>query len=187
MWKAIVYRCTSEKEKVRRQSCLLSTCSEDWLDRSKFQEWYFSNKHFVDSKGEKLQIDKDIKYINNSVYSSETCFLVPKYVNLAVRKLSKGGVPWVSLTPKTIRMKNWFKKPYQYSILCDGITYKKSAFLTQKEAYMCAQAIKIDHLKTVLLRYKNEDCYIDQVGIGLENRIIILEKARAKNRICYIF
>ena len=186
MWKGIMNRCFSDKEKSRRPACLESRCCDEWKYRSNFQNWYHNQKYRVDSTGKTLQIDKDILFVNNQIYSSETSVLVPQYVNLSVRKLST-DVPWVSKTPKGPRMLNDFRKPWQYSILCGDITYKRCALPTQLDAHLEAQIHKINYLYEIIERYSKEDCYDPRVEQGIINRINILQKAHHKKRICRIF
>lgn len=186
MWKGIMNRCFSEKEKVRRISCLGSRCCDDWKYRKNFQSWYYSHDHHVDSTGRVLQVDKDIIFINNQLYSPETSILVPQYVNLSVRKLST-DVPWVSKTTKSGRMLNDYKKPWGYSILCGDVTYKKCGFATQLEAHLVAQEYKIKHLYEVLEKYSKEVFYDPRVESGIWNRINILKLANKKKRVCRIF
>lgn len=186
MWKGIMNRCFSTKEKVRRPACLESKCCDEWKDRKNFQDWYYSHSEHMDINDRALQVDKDLCFINNQLYSPETSLLVPQYVNLSIRKLST-DVPWVSKTPKTCRMLNDFRKPWQYNILCGEVSYKKSGFCTQLEAHMEAQIYKIEYLYGILERYAKEPCYNSRGEYGIINRINILQKANSKKRVCRIF
>lgn len=85
MWKGMLIRCFSEKEKLRRPGSKNPTCDDMWLYRHKFQEWYFSHETFKDINGNTLHLDKDILFINNHIYGPDTSLLVPNYVNAVFR------------------------------------------------------------------------------------------------------
>jgi hypothetical protein len=63
--------------------------SEEWKVFSNFKEWYFKNRKVPDIS---YELDKDLKIIGNTHYSSENCTLVPKSLNASytstLRKLS---------------------------------------------------------------------------------------------------
>src|SRR3972149_455562 len=186
MWKGLINRCFSEKEKIRRSACSDSMCCPEWVHRKAFQDWYYSHSHHNDNSGTTLQIDKDILFINNQLYSPHTTVLVPQYVNLSVRKLAKGDTPWVAKVQKGARMINEFKRPWRYDVRCGDENYSKCSFVTKLDAHMAAQLIKIDYLHGIIDRYRKEACYDPRVEQGVMNRIQILQKANTKGRVCRI-
>lgn len=53
------------------------TVSDEWLNFSNFREWYEKNR----TEGKRLDLDKDILISGNTVYSSDTCTIVPHFIN----------------------------------------------------------------------------------------------------------
>lgn len=91
-WKNMIRRCYSPKLKEKQKSYygITTVCSE-WLNFQNFAEWYCSNYYELD---ERLHIDKDILYPCNTVYSPDTCLLVPQRINeLFIYRPKTNGLP----------------------------------------------------------------------------------------------
>ena len=80
IWKGVLRRCFSEKEKERNQAYMDITCCEEWLNFQSFAKWY--NDNFYQIEGQRMELDKDILVKNNKIYSPSTCVFVPKRINL---------------------------------------------------------------------------------------------------------
>lgn len=64
---------------------------EEWLNFQTFAKWY--DEHYYKIEGS-LQIDKDIKYPGNVIYSPQTCLLTPQKINLMfMNKSNNRGLP----------------------------------------------------------------------------------------------
>ena len=48
---------------------------EEWHNFQNFAKWYYNNYYSINE--ERMEIDKDILYKNNKVYSPDTCIIVP--------------------------------------------------------------------------------------------------------------
>lgn len=91
-WKNMLERCYDErlKEKYPAYNNIRSVC-EEWHDYQVFSDWYKEHVYDVD---ERLHLDKDIKFPGNSVYSPETCLLVPQRINMIfTNKANSRGLP----------------------------------------------------------------------------------------------
>ena len=77
-WTDMLDRCYGEKHKEKYK--IYSDCYVDnlWHNFQNFAEWYYDN---IYECKEALNLDKDIKYENNKIYSSETCLMVPQSIN----------------------------------------------------------------------------------------------------------
>jgi hypothetical protein len=81
-WKNMLCRCFDENEKKRHKEYQNVTCCTEWLLFENFYEWLHSQENFnkwINENG--WDIDKDILFKGNNIYSPETCCLVPTRVN----------------------------------------------------------------------------------------------------------
>ncbi|QGH72497.1 MAG: putative DNA-binding protein [Myoviridae sp. ctThM1] len=187
MWKGVLNRACSEGEKLRRPSCKESLCNPAWYLRKNFQDWYFAQEHYYDSNGEILQIDKDIIFINNKTYGPETSALVPRYVNIVTRKMSKGVMPWVAYQRKGPRMINEFKNPWRFEVFHEGQSIRGSRYHTPLDAHLAACEVKIECLHQTIGRYEKDISFQQKVCDGLTNRIELLRKCIDKKRVCSFY
>ena len=72
-WKDMLYRCYSGRYE-EYEGC---TVCEEWHNFSNFEVWYNLHLHGSDP----VDLDKDILYKGNKLYSDETCCLVPHCIN----------------------------------------------------------------------------------------------------------
>lgn len=93
-WKNILERCYSAKKQERYPTYIGCTVSDEWLTFSNFKSWMERQ----DWEGK--QIDKDILFEGNKIYSADTCVFVTKMVNMFTidRGAARGewliGVHW---------------------------------------------------------------------------------------------
>jgi len=74
-WKGMLERCYSTKFQERCPTYIGCSVSEEWLTFSVFKSW-MEKQDF-----EGLQLDKDLLFEGNKVYSRETCVFVSSSVN----------------------------------------------------------------------------------------------------------
>lgn len=174
MWKGMLLRCFSDKEKSRRPACLNSSCSDEWKIRYNFQKWYFSHTEHYANDGTKLHLDKDIILYGNTL-SEELCCLVPQYLNQGIRDATRAEIPWVRYVDKPKQL-NPLKKPWRASVFNQGKHIELGMFSTHTEAHKAAQLCKASViLNTLLPLYREEKCYREEVEEGLLYRVTILE------------
>ena len=75
-WAHMLERCYSHKSQERRPTYKGCSVSEEWLTFSNFRRW------MEKQDWEGMQLDKDILFEGNKVYSKETCVFVTKAVNM---------------------------------------------------------------------------------------------------------
>lgn len=90
-WHDMMNRCYNDKFHERQPQYKGCTVCEEWHNYSNFKICYEKNKYGTES----LDLDKDILFKGNTIYSSETCCLVPHFINtlfLSCRK-NRGELP----------------------------------------------------------------------------------------------
>lgn len=105
-WKEMLRRCYSDKFQEAHPTYKGCSVSEEWLTLSVFKSWM----ECQDFEG--MQLDKDLLFEGNKVYSKETCVFVTQVVNLftidcgASRGECLIGVHWDKTTGKFRSMCN---------------------------------------------------------------------------------
>ena len=86
-WKNMLKRCFDSKFKEKHPTYKDITCCDRWLCFANFLEDFAILKNEYNwNVDEKLQLDKDILYKGNKLYSLENCVLVPDYINFLFLK-----------------------------------------------------------------------------------------------------
>ena len=133
-------RCYSEDE---REYDVYHHCKVDerWHNYQNFSQWFEENKYPIEN--ERLQVDKDILIPCNTIYSPETCLLVPNRINaLFINKPNKRGLP-NGIT------KVGLKYSAKYNNLNLGTYY------TVEEAFDVYAKAKKDNIIRFAFEYKN--------------------------------
>ena len=146
IWKGMIRRCYMEDSWDRHPTYKNCTVCDEWHNFQNFAKWYTSQDGY--DKG--FQLDKDLKFIGNKVYSPLTCSLLPAEINniFVNSKANRGkwpvGVYWDKRYKKFIaRLGNKGK----YKVLGKFDCHEK-AF----EVYKSAKEI---HIKTLADKYKD--------------------------------
>lgn len=96
VWNSMIVRCYDETARFqgKNQSYLNAFVCERWLNYQRFADWYYENIYTLDD-GEKVCVDKDIKYKGNKEYAPNTCLMVPMVINglFSVKKPKENGLP----------------------------------------------------------------------------------------------
>lgn len=90
-WKNMIQRCYDKKvhKKYKPEYKDKSVC-EEWLNYSNFKIWF--DEHFVPSKNNQIDLDKDLLVQGNKVYSSETCVFLLHYQNTMFERSAKDKI-----------------------------------------------------------------------------------------------
>lgn len=78
-WKNMLQRCYSSEYHERQPSYIGCEVCEEWHNFQNFAQWYDNNYYEV--PGKRMQLDKDILYFGNRIYSPCTCIFVPHNIN----------------------------------------------------------------------------------------------------------
>jgi hypothetical protein len=82
-WANMIQRCYLESFHIKQPSYKDCHVCSEWHNFQTFAKWYEANAYNTDSK---LELDKDILFKNNKIYSPKTCVLVPKNINILLVK-----------------------------------------------------------------------------------------------------
>ena len=95
-WNAMLKRCFDDKYKEKEPTYKDVVCCERWLCFANFlEDLEVLKQEYNWNVDEKLQLDKDILYKGNKLYSLENCVLVPNWINMLFvkRDASRGQYP----------------------------------------------------------------------------------------------
>lgn len=76
-WRNMIQRCYCKAVHKTRPYYKGCTVCEEWFNFANFRKWFIENNMF----GKKVDLDKDILVQGSTVYSPETCSLVPHFTN----------------------------------------------------------------------------------------------------------
>ena len=81
IWRCMLQRCYYEKEKHLHPAYYgICTVCDEWLNYQNFCDWYEEN--YYEAGDGRMHLDKDILVRNNTVYSPETCLIIPQRINM---------------------------------------------------------------------------------------------------------
>lgn len=101
-WKHMLERCYSKTYTDKNTTYKECIVCEEWLCYQNFAKWFYENYYSI--KGQAMDLDKDILYKDNKVYSPQTCIFVPHRINALFIKsnATRGDYPiGVSLKKST--------------------------------------------------------------------------------------
>lgn len=78
-WRAMIERVYRKNHFAERWYEDINVC-EDWHNYQNFAQWCIGN--FYEILGHKMNLDKDILFKGNKLYSPETCVFVPSFINM---------------------------------------------------------------------------------------------------------
>lgn len=92
-WVGLLRRCYSDKLKEKHPTYQNCTVCEEWHNYQVFAKWYEDNYYNIE--GQRMELDKDILYKGNKIYSPETCVFVPRIINTVIlnRQRDRGKYP----------------------------------------------------------------------------------------------
>ena len=134
-WKDMLTRCYSSKFQEKKPTYIGCSVSEEWLRFSNFKRWM--DKQDFEGK----QLDKDLLFAGNKVYSGETCIFVTSTVNNFTTDRGNDRGEWLIGV-------NWNKRAGKFkSQCCNPFTEKQEHlgyFLCEKEAHKAWLSRKLE-------------------------------------------
>ena len=147
-WNAMISRCHDnyllEKEPSYKQ-CIIC---EEWKEYSSFDKWF--NENYYEIENEKMELDKDILFKGNKIYSPETCIFVPKNINLLfIKSDAKRGEYPIGV--------NYNKRSGKFRARCGeyGKRVNLGTFDTPEEAFNAYKNEKERYIREVADLYKD--------------------------------
>lgn len=162
-WGSLLTRCYADKYIKRENYYDCFVCNE-WHNFQNFAEWYSAQKYTIPK--DSLDVDKDIKYKGNKMYSPATCILIPHRLNTVIcnRANDRGKYP-LGVTKYVDNGK--------YAASCN--INKKRVYLglynTPAEAFMVYKKYKEAEIKRVADTYKDflpEDVYMAIINYKID-------------------
>ena len=79
-WRNMVQRCYNRKIHERKPEYKDKNVCEEWLNYANYKIWY--DEHYIPSKNNQIDLDKDLLVQGNKIYSPETCVFLIHYQNV---------------------------------------------------------------------------------------------------------
>lgn len=161
VWQGMLQRCYSVKFQERNPTYRGCSVSVEWLTFSGFKNW-MEKQDWEDN-----QLDKDLLFEGNKVYSAETCVFVTRAVNMFIIERGNDRGEW----PIGV---NWHKGRNKFMSRCRNPFTKKLEYLG---LYACDQEAHEAWLKRKLeLAYRLAAIQTDpRVSTALINRYLKLQ------------
>ena len=142
IWHSILRRCYSEEQQIKQPTYIGCYVCDKWHNFQNFAEWYELN--YIDT----FEIDKDILFKGNKIYSPETCSFVPQEINALFTKTNKlrGNYP-IGVTPQNSK--------YRASLSIDKKQYHLGVRDTIEEAFILYKTEKKKNMKNMANRWKH--------------------------------
>lgn len=148
-WIHMLKRCYSEKVKNKYPTYIGCSVDKEWHNFQNFAKWYEEN--YYEIKGQRMELDKDILYKGNKIYSSSNCIFVPQRINslLINCKSTRGDLP-IGVTYHN-------NKFYVRCSILDGNKRKRVSlgyYNTIEEAFQTYKNFKEKYIKEIAEEYK---------------------------------
>lgn len=146
LWCNMLDRCYSGKTVKVNPTYEGCTVSENFLNFQYFAKWCQTQ---VGYKHESWQLDKDLLFRANKIYSESTCVFIPRHLNLlplqsnAIRGAYPVGVVY-----------NKQRKKYVAKLSMSGRSKYLGGFDDPQEAFLVYKAAKEQHVKLLADQYR---------------------------------
>lgn len=155
LWNNMLARCYGEASLKRRPSYNGCTVSPIWHNFQTFAEWVNTQK-FFNKRDPSLGIrgyclDKDLLFSNNTIYSPETCCLLPNSLNVAINTTTSYGD---GSLPQGVNLKKSSGK-YGAAYSNKGVTKHLGYFKDKHEAFKVYREAKTNYIKLLAEEYKD--------------------------------
>ena len=148
-WKGMIYRCYGEKEAEKFPAYRDCVVCDEWKCYANFEQWWNDNYYEIDNQ--EMNLDKDILFKGNKIYSPQTCVIVPKNINLLFinRKAKRGDLP-VGVS--------YYKRDKKYTAVLGefGEVHYLGLYDTPIEAFVTYKRVKEQHIKAMADEYKDQ-------------------------------
>ena len=147
-WKSMMTRCYNTDFHYKEPKYIDCSVSTEWFNFQCFAQWYEEN--YYEIPNELMNLDKDILYKNNRIYSPKNCIFVPMRINtLFVRGDKMRGEYPIGVS--------YDKKTNKFSARCRIGNNKKKhlgLYSTPTEAFIVYKNFKESYIKQVADEYK---------------------------------
>ena len=148
VWNDMLRRCYSEKHQNNNLTYIGCTVADGWKCFQTFAKWYYKNYNF--NIMFKWELDKDILFKENKIYSPKTCCFVPSAINGLFTKtnINRGKYP--------IGVSLHMSGKFQAKILKNKTQIYLGLFETPEEAFQAYKKAKEEYIKEVADKWKDK-------------------------------
>lgn len=146
VWTGAIIRCYCPTRQAKRPSYIGCSISKNWLCYQNFAEWYTTHE----SCGLGYELDKDLVVKGNRIYSAETCTMIPREINLAIRtdRINVNDLPVGVFKTKS--------GSYTAGTRTKGKDFHIGTFSTPEEASAAYVIAKEAYVKELALEWKDK-------------------------------
>ena len=148
-WKNMLKRCYDLKVQEKQPAYVGCEVCDEWYNFQNFAQWYEENYYEV--PGQRMELDKDILYKGNKIYSPDTCVFVPQSINTLFTKsdTTRGDLP-IGVS--------YHKQHKKYQSRCTekgGRRKHLGYYDTPEEAFVAYKTFKENYIKQIADQYVN--------------------------------
>lgn len=162
-WRTMLSRCYSKNYQANQPTYIGCSVCEDWLLYSNFKKWH--DEHYVEG----YELDKDLLFRKNKIYSPNTCCYVPKEINTLL--LSCRGAR--GDTPIGVHRKVGGRGVKYHAAMSNYINGRRVSYLgsfdTPEEAFSVYKSAKEKRIKEVAQNYYSKGLITKRVYDALMN------------------
>ena len=146
-WVRMLQRCYDPVYQAKHPTYRGCQVYSEWHNFQTFADWYEAN--YYEIPGQVMNLDKDILYKGNKIYSPGTCAFVSQDINklFTKRDACRNGLP-VGVTQAKGR------NSYRAQCNINGEKRHLGDFSTEDEAFLVYKQFKEDYIQTVADLYK---------------------------------
>ena len=146
-WRNMLGRCFDRKYQEKYPTYKNTHIDEAWLNFQNFADWYYENIYHI--PGERMELDKDILYKNNKLYSPETCIFVPRRINsLLINNKNKRGEFPVGV--------DYYRGKFRARCNTLGTSVFIGDYSNPYEAFLAYKKYKENYIKKIANEYKDK-------------------------------
>lgn len=175
-WQNMLERSYGEKYQARNPTYVGCSVHPDWHNFQTFAEWYTSQpNHWVDY----FQLDKDLLYPGNKLYSSGTCVLIPgeinSMLNMGANHNNKSNLPegYRRSPSGNIRAMIYGIQPECFSktfkTLLDAVHWRNNQMMFRIMAVMNKYSLVLTPYLFDLIEYRLEEIFLIDPGDWLDD------------------
>ena len=158
-WRTMLARCYSSRYQAMQGTYKDCRVCDEWLIFSNFKKWH--DEHYKDG----YELDKDILFKGNKVYSPNTCCYIPKFINTMLLSCKKvrGVLPVgvVKHGDRYVAQMSTYSQKSRYGYI--------GTFDTIDDAFQAYKKAKEYHIKKVAQQYFDDGKITEKVYNALMN------------------
>lgn len=155
-WYNMLRRCYDFSYILKNKTYLDCYVCKEWFYFQNFAKWYSENYYEIENC--KMELDKDMRYKGNKLYSPSTSYFIPNFINaMFIRqehsRYDENGKE-IKETPIGV-YKDKRSGKYYASLKARGINYKSKLYTNPMSAFEWYKNMKETYLKETAEYYKD--------------------------------